>query len=54
MRGGSRNICARFSCWWVDYKLWVLLVVWGDQIRLSVVSDSRRAGLETIFFGSYA
>ena len=37
---------AGFSCWWVDYKLWVLLVVWGDQMWVLVVNDSRPSGLE--------
>ena len=39
MHEGLRNKYARFSCWWVDYKLWVLLVIWGIKFgcRLWVV-----------------
>ena len=34
MQRGSRNIYVGFSYWWVDCKLWVLLVVKGDQISV--------------------
>ena len=33
-----------FSCWLVDCKLWVLVVVWGIKFVVSVVSDSRPSG----------
>ena len=46
MHGGSRNIYVGFSCWWVDCKLWVLLVVRGIKFGCRV-SDSRCGGLET-------
>jgi len=32
-----------FHVWWVDCKLWVLLVVWGDQIRVSAMSEGTLA-----------
>ena len=36
---GRRYIDAKFSCWWVDCKLWVVLVVWGIDFgcRLQVI-----------------
>ena len=36
---GLRYVDAKFSCWWVDCKLWVLLVVWGIKFgcRLQVI-----------------
>ena len=35
-----------FSCWLVDCKLWVLVVVWGIKFVVSVVSDSRPNGFD--------
>ena len=46
MHGGLSNIYVEFSCWWVDCKLWVLLVVRGIEFGCHM-SDSWLGGLET-------
>ena len=48
-----QNICVGFSCWWVNCKLWVLLVVWGIKFGCRLWGTQGPVGWKQNF-GSYA